>query len=208
MINFREYLQDDLVENYCLGTASPEDEQYLLDLCAKYPEIRNYLYEKQKAVELFVQMRQRKAPQRSKRTILNAIQENQKLDRAPLADKEQLTEFIQLNRHTHLEKWLQVLDNVEEPVVAYENIHFQPLFQSPEKQLLLVWAKQLIPTERHPDIDERFILLEGSIECHIDGEVFYMEQGGYMKIPPHLDHKVLVTSSKRAKAVLSRVKIN
>lgn len=55
-------------------------------------------------------------------------------------------------------------------------------------------AGKVTPLHLHPDADETFYLLEGTIRLHIDGEDRALGAGGVAMIPRGVPHAFLVTS--------------
>ena len=50
------------------------------------------------------------------------------------------------------------------------------------------------PLHRHPDADETFLMLEGEVDLHVDGERRSLAAGGIAVIPRGVPHAFLVTS--------------
>lgn len=207
MFNLKDYLESGVVESYCLGTATEEEAEQLIKYCELYPEVKAYLDKTQETMEIYLSAFKRKAPDRSKNIILESILENKKLDNAKLEGEEaMLQEFFQITKHTDIEKVEALIKDIHPPT-EFDEIFAKPLFVSDTHELILVWAKNLVPDEVHDDVDERFLLLEGTADCYVDDEVFHMKRGDYMKIPLHINHKVIVTSDVPGKAIRSRVKV-
>lgn len=201
----KEFLISGVVEDYCLGTASPEDVVKLMELCARCPEAKAYLKKNEKGMESFIGGFSKKPSERSKSIIRNHILDNLKLEKTKLIGTDQmLPEFIGISRHSKIEHWDALLNGIEPPA-EFDNIFVKPLFDSPKRKLTLVWAKDLVPDEVHDDMNESFLLLEGTVDCYINDEVFSMVRGDFMDIPLHSVHKVVVTSSTTGKAIRSEV---
>lgn len=207
MFNVKEYLAKGIIEEYCLGLTSDHDTQQLMQYCDTYPEIKNHLIHTQKAMELFSKSYQRKSADESHLIIRNSIIENLKLENLSLSsENETLPKFINISRHTDIEKLESIIKDLNPPV-EYDNIYVKPLFISTEKELVLMWGKKMAPDEVHPHINESFLVLEGTMDCVVEGEVFQMKRGDFMRIPPNASHHVIITSILPAKAIRSRVLI-
>ncbi len=203
----KKILESGIVEDYCLGVSKPQDSQKLMELCMQYPEVSQYLEETQKTLESFSESLTKKAPTRSKEIIQKNILTNLKLEKAVLTEPDlMLEEFIEISRHSKAEQWNELLKEIEPPE-TFDNIFAKPLFVSEKEELILVWAKDMVPDEVHEDVNECFFLLEGTVDCYVDDQVFHMEKGDFMQIPLHLHHKVIVTSPTPGKAIRSRVSI-
>ena len=126
--------------------------------------------------------------------------------KATLSDSGSLAEFIQISRHTPLNVLADLVRNLQ-PAEEFDNLFGINLFQDAEKEVTLLWSKEGVPEEVHEDVDERFLLLEGTANCHVGKEIFSMEAGDFMKIPLHTNHWVVITSEQPAKAIVTRVKV-
>jgi len=201
----KKFLESGVVEDYCLGTATLEDVTRLQSLCNQFAEAQAYLEKNQKAMEELIGKFSRKPSDHSKNIINKNILENLKLESASLIGDEQLLpEFIGISRHSNIDHWDALVKEITPPS-DFENIYAKPLFVSTTQELILVWAKNIVPDEVHDDLTESFLLLEGTADCYVDDEVFSMVKGDFMEIPLHSNHKVVVTSASPGKAIRSRV---
>lgn len=203
----KTFLESGVVEDYCLGTACPEDVEKLMELCKQYPEAQLYLEQNQKTMEAFVGAFSRKPSTTLKKNIHGYVLENIKLEKAKLTYSSQmLPEFIGISPYSKVEHWDSLLKEIE-PDTEFDNIFAKEIFLSEKEELTLVWAKDSVPEEIHDDMKESFLILEGSVDCYVEGEIFSMRRGDYMEIPLNANHKVVVTSSIPGKAIRSRVRL-
>lgn len=206
-MNKEQFLESGIIEEYCLGLASPKDVDLLMTMVSLYPEISEYLSSVQLQTNDLLTRFQRPASHSSKEIIKRNIRENLKLRKALLKEQpHQLEEFISISRHTDIEMLESLIAKIHPPE-EYDNIHLEPLYIDSDKMLAVVWVKDQIPEEKHELLDESFLILEGNVSCHIDNEVFYMEKGMFMRMPLKSEHSIKVTSSYPAKAILSHVNI-
>lgn len=203
----KEYLESGIVEDYCLGLLDDANSQQLMTFCESHLEVQTCLKVTQKSMESFIGSFKRKAPKSAKRIIKNNILDKLKLEKAKLIGKDQmLEEFIGISRHSNVNKWEHLIKDIKPPV-GFDDIYAKPLFLSENRELLLIWARELVPEEIHDDMEESFLLLEGTVDCYVNDEVFSMVKGDFMQIPLNAHHKVVVTSKTTAKAIRSRVLI-
>ncbi|MEO1516142.1 MAG: cupin domain-containing protein [Bacteroidota bacterium] len=161
----------------------------------------------QESMQHIFQQHNKKAPARCKSVIRNSILANLQLESASLqGDHQLLDEFIPISRHSDCVRWEQLVEPIQ-PKENYKNVYLKSLFASNGQELTLIWAKQLIPEEVHSDVDESFLLLEGTVDCFIEEDIFHMKKGDFMRIPLGISHKIMVTSATPAKAILSRVQL-
>ena len=118
-----------------------------------------------------------------------------------------LSTFFEISRHTNLSKLEQLLQGIQPPN-DFDNIYAKPLYVADGREMILVWAKDNVPEEVHHDVDECFLILEGTVKCYVEEEVFEMKRGDFMRIPLDQSHEVVVTSDKPAKAIRSRVALS
>ena len=117
-----------------------------------------------------------------------------------------LPRYINISAHSSTER-IQAVVRELKPAAAYDNIYPKLLYADETRSMVLVWVKDLVPLEKHPDLDESFLVLEGTADCYIDDEVFHMVPGDFMRIPPKSSHKVIVTSKTPAKAIKCAIAI-
>jgi len=205
MLNIAEYLESGIIEKYCLGLSSDEEAKELLILCKQYPEIEEYLQQTSGATQTYLAGYQKPVLARNKEIIKQSILENEAWANTQLStENNQLLEYISISRTTDLEKVNELIKNLTPPT-DFDNIAVHNLYKDEKSELMLVWAKVIVPEEEHPHVDESFLMLEGTLDCYIDDEIIHMKKGDFMRIPPHSKHKVLITSSTPAKAIQSRV---
>lgn len=205
MANLKAYLESGIIEKYCLGLATPEEIDALESFSRSCPEFVDKLALNQQLFEQFVSTFQRRAPKGSKQKIIARIKQAQ-LKKASLNDQERLSTFVPIHSHSDIESWQQLIAPIQ-PKTDFENIYIHPLYADSQKQLSIVWVKELIPEEIHPELEESFLILEGTAICTIDGVDHFLENGSFMKMPPLGHHKISVTSKTPAKALLSKVRI-
>jgi len=205
MANLKAYLESGIIEKYCLGLATPEEINTLESYSRECPEFAVKLALNQRIFEQFVSSLERQAPKGSKQKIIARIKQTQ-LHKATLNEHERLTDFLPIHTYSDLESWQQLIAPIQ-PKTDFDNIYTHPLYADSQKQLSIVWVKELVPEETHPDLEESFLILEGTAICTIDGVDHYLEKGSFMQMPTVGQHKIKVTSKTPAKALLSKVRI-
>lgn len=207
MDEVQKILDSGLIEAYCLGLATKQDEAQVVDFCKVYPDIRNYLEQTQQAMESVMIPFTKKAPQGAIHNIRQVILDENKLRNANLSEESMLLQsFISISKYSKLGLWNRLVGGVIPPA-SYDNIFVHSLFADDNRELSLIWAKELVPNEIHTNEQESFFLLDGTVDCHIGDEITAMKRGEFMEIPLYSAHHVVVTSDRPAKAILSRVKL-
>lgn len=208
MTDVETYLESGIIEQYCLGLVSPEEAVHLMELCQKHPEVELHLQKTAEATKLYLSTFQKPVPTNLREKIKQQILENEAWQKAQLVgDAMQLQQYISISRTTDIAKVQAAIKELQPPT-EYDNVAAHSLYAKDGFELTLVWVKEIVPMEEHPHLDESFLVLEGTADCYIDGQVFHMRAGDFMKIPPESHHEVLITSSNRAKAIMSRRVLN
>lgn len=208
MINVKKYLESGIVEKYCLGLASPEEVGRLMELCQEFPEIALYLKETAAANKAYLSSFYKSPPLPSLEIIQQRIHENKAWASAKLVGENMLLEnYISISRHTDIQKVQAAIQSLHPPK-EYDNVAAHPLYHKNGKELTLVWVKEVVPMEEHPHLNESFLVLEGTADCSIDGEIFKMKAGDFMQIPRDSHHEVVITSKTPAKAIQSRIHLD
>lgn len=205
MVDIKKYIESGIIEQYCLGLASPEEAAELEELCQQYPEVALELQEVKTSINTYTSLFQKRPSPKTKEIIDQRISENIAWEKAQLVgDKMELKQFISISRTTDIKK-VQAAIKALQPPTDFDNIALHSLYAKDGYELNLVWVKKLVPMEEHPHLNESFLVLEGTAECSIDGEIFYMKAGDFMQIPEESHHEVIITSSTPAKAIQSRI---
>ena len=158
-------------------------------------------------MKAFFTSQNRPGAERSKMIIRNNILNNLKLEHAKLSGSAlMLDEFIDISRHSNLALFQRLVKDISPPPV-FDNVYLKPLYVNDEQELNLVWLKNEIPVESHSEHLESIFILEGSCDCFIDGVFIQLKEGGYVQMPLDVPHKIISTSKKPVKAILSLVKI-
>ncbi|MEM9822420.1 MAG: cupin domain-containing protein [Bacteroidota bacterium] len=205
MANLKAYLESGIIEKYCLGVATPEEIRQLERYSKECPEFMQMLNANQQFFEQFLHTFERKPPKNSKQKIIDRIRSTKALS-VHLNDQQGLNTFIPLDANANFKHWQQLIRPIH-PKVDFDNIYVHPLFSDANRQLLILWIKDYIPEEVHPQLDESFFILEGSCICSVQGVDHHLKAGSFMRMPPDRRHYFKVTSPKPVKAILSRVKV-
>lgn len=205
MFNLKAYLDSGIIEQYCLGMTSAEEMVEVEKLALEYPAIAEAIKANQKGLAGFLKAFQKKANPHSRQIIKQSIAENRQWEDAHLNEDHQLQTYLDISRYTDPVLVEALVKDIPAPALAdYDNVYVKTLFSGEGKELGLFWVKERVPAEEHPEIEECFILLEGTADCYIDNQVFKMTKGDFMRIPPSSHHRVIVTSPQPARAIRAR----
>lgn len=159
-------------------------------------------------MKAFLKSPNRLGAERSRMIIRNSILNNLKLEKAQLSkDTLVLNQYIGISRHSDLALFQKLVKEIIPPP-AFDNVYLKPLYKSTDQELNLVWLKNEIPIEHHNEHLESVFILEGSCDCYIDDLFIQLEEGGYIQMPLGSHHKIVTTSDKPVKAIVSLVKVD
>lgn len=87
--------------------------------------------------------------------------------------------------------WLDLV-KVKFPAALTASNFCEPIVQSQGLTQMLVVSSFDIEEESHAHEYESFLILKGKCRCTVEGQVFYLEAGGFTQIPLEVIHKVEV----------------
>ncbi|MEM1318972.1 MAG: cupin domain-containing protein [Bacteroidota bacterium] len=205
MKSHKEFLQSGIVERFCLGCTTPAETERLLLACQQSPALQVALKDSQSALEQYASSFQHQAPAHLKHSIINHIHTSSQLENAQLLNG-QLKHYFAPSPYTKAQHWQRLLSSLQAPT-AYDNVHYHPIYKDEEKILMVLWIKENIPPETHPELEECFIILEGQCTCHIGGQILQLKTGDFLRLPQEGLHELRVTSAEPVKAILSRIQV-
>jgi quercetin dioxygenase-like cupin family protein len=164
-----------------------------------YPELRIELQSIEEALENYA--------------FSNAIKPNAKLKHtilASIANTKQESEMAVgnlplINKFTDYKNWLKLMDEVG-PITLENGLFLKELRHDEQVMQSFIVAAVNIPEETHALEHESFLILEGQVNCIINGKSNLMGPGDFMAIPLNEPHDVILLSDQ-VTAILQRVKI-
>lgn len=87
----------------------------------------------------------------------------------------------------------------------FQDVHARIIGYTPQMITAIVWIKEMAPEEVHDNEFEKFLIVEGTCDIDIEGDIHHLKAGDYLAIPLHKNHHVRVTSSELCKVILQRV---
>jgi len=108
-----------------------------------------------------------------------------------------------------VQEWNECLKGLE-PDKEFGDLKVRFLKETPDYELCLAWlTTELAETEHHAEeFVESFLILEGTCECNIGGQLIYLKTGDYLDIPIDTPHTIRSTSTQTGyvKALIQRRK--
>ncbi|HEY0244418.1 MAG TPA: cupin domain-containing protein [Mucilaginibacter sp.] len=182
-MNVKDYIASGILEEYCLGRLSADEEAVVLQICKLFPEVKKELAAVEKAIETLAAGNAITPRHDLKQKILNS------LDFSDQAVQPDLNELPLINAHSNHRSWLNLLEYLipDEPT---EDFFCHVLNQGERFAQMLVISKNDVPEETHEDLTESFFILEGECICSVGEAVFKLGPGDYLEIPLHQPHNV------------------
>jgi mannose-6-phosphate isomerase-like protein (cupin superfamily) len=199
-MNSKEFIESGILELYVLGIATDAEQAEVSFRAINDPAIQEELLAIGKSLES-VAMKQAVPPNPIIKPFLMATINY--MDR--IMQGEAVTEPPFLHPLSTIENyapWLNRPDMIyagNEPVFAYIIGHTKNVTTA------IVWLKEMAPQEVHDTELESFLIVEGTCNIVVDGEVNALVPGDCFTIPLYKNHFVQVTSAIPCKVILQRV---
>lgn len=187
----------DLIEQYVLGQLDVEQSRLVEAAGVKDSEVRSTIDALREGLEQEVRQNAVAPPAGVKERLLSRLEipETQRLDWPPVIHAgSKVTDFA---------RWIDG-PGMDRPADA-EEVHAIPFADNAQGMSALVWLVQGSPEETHTDLVEKFLIVEGTCEISMRGEVFSLSPGDVLSIPLYTAHSVKVTSLIPCKVILQRI---
>jgi len=199
-LNTQEILSSGIIESYCLGLVSQEEQREIETLALEHPEIRSEIDKVNYSLELLVSEDAIAPPPSVKNKLMLQIYdlESGTGKKFPPLIKENTT--VQDFRD-----WLTPELLMQPELDSYENLHTQDLPTTEHVTNFAVWAKQGHDDEDHNDFLEYIVILKGSCDMIMDGVRHHFKEGEIIRIPKDCVHHAEITSEEPMVAIVQRV---
>lgn len=199
-MNTKEYIESGILEQYVLGTASPEECREVELRAAADSAIRQEIDTIGEALEALA-MENAIAPDPIIKPFLMATinYEQRILNGEPVTEPPLLNEYSKPDDYT---SWLNRADMVSP---GTDDVFAKIIGFTEKVTTAIVWLKEMAPQEVHDDEYERFLIIEGTCDIVVDGKSNKLIPGDYFAIPLHSNHHIIVTSTIPCKVILQRV---
>jgi hypothetical protein len=190
-----EFLQDGLLDQYCLGLLPDEQAAAITKAAAKNKLLQQKIMETEKALAAANPVTPANL---IKQTILKTLQNLNSDNDIPV-----------INYASSVHEWNERFGHIR-PAATFENMQTNFLKDTPDLQICIAWLSGTLHEEGHDStaFQESFLILEGSCQCNIGGKIFNLKAGDYLDIPFSTPHTITATSEKTGyvKAVIQRKK--
>jgi mannose-6-phosphate isomerase-like protein (cupin superfamily) len=201
MKDIQKYIASGILEIYVSGNATEEECREVIEMAAAHPEIRKEIAEISDALESYALANAVPVNPTIKPFLMAILNYTERLKSgevpvapALLNENSKIADYAEwLNR-----KDLQFPDD-------FHDMHAKIIGYTPGAITAIVWIKESTPQEVHDDQYERFLIIEGSCDIHVEEEIHSLVPGDYFSIPLHKSHEVIITSTIPCKVILQRV---
>ncbi len=197
-MNAAEYITSGIIDSYCMGFTSPDEDIEVEKMAALFNEVQDEI-EKNKAALSFHLLNLKLQPSASvKKAVMYTIYTEQ---------AELHKEFVPLmHKQADFGKYYQSaaanhLTQVNEP---FDNLYAIELPSTIEVKNLAVWVKQGHDEEVHSGMIEYIAILEGSCDMYMLGKKISYTKGEIISIPPGIPHHAVITSQQPMFALVQR----
>ena len=201
MKNIKKYIESGILEAYVMGTTSPVESSEVEQLIAEFHEIREEIQAISEALKNYAQAHAI-APDPTIRPFLMAtidFTERMKKGEQP-ASPPLLHEGSKVSDYN---EWLNRQDMILPE--DFTDMHAKIIGYTPTAITAIVWIKDMAPQEVHEHEFEKFLVVEGTCNITIGGDVHQLVAGDFLSIPLYKNHDVKVTSAIPCKVILQRV---
>lgn len=200
-MDFQQLIDSGLLELYVLGQTDEEENLLIEQLAAVHPEIVSEIDAISLALEQYA-LSHATAPDPIIRPFLMATIDF--TDRMKAGELPQSAPLLHSgSAASDYTAWLNRPDMILPD--DFQDVFAKILSYTAEAITAIVWIREMAPQEVHDREYERFLILEGSCDIHVEDQVFHLVPGDYFQIPLHKNHHVEVTSAYPCKVILQRV---
>lgn len=197
-MNVEKFIASGILENYCMGFTTTAENAEVERHASVYPSIRSEIDSLSAVFENYV-LANKIAP--SPGVKIAVMQSLYKLQ----SEQDQI--FPPLisggKPDKNLINWI-AQNPVAPPDAEFENLFMRELPSTEYFVNFIVWAKAGHETEMHTDCNEYLYVIKGSCTMYFENEAKSYVAGDVITIPPHINHRAVVTSDFPMMAFVQR----
>lgn len=198
-MDHKEYITSGIIESYCLGLLTPEENTALENTVQLQPELKQDIEAFMHTLEKYALDHAVEPDQDVKNKTLNFL-ENLRIEEAT-----DIQELPLLNKYSDHNNWLRIVKGLL-PEKLEGDMFVHQLRNDSKVSQTLIWTAVDYPEEVHTDEEESFIILKGRCRCYIEDTMVELGPGGFLEIPMYKHHDVKVLEHP-VLAVVQRVKV-
>src|SRR6185312_7594930 len=201
MENIDSFILSGILETYVLGMASAEEVKQVEEMSYTYKEGKKKIEEISETLKAYAESYSKAPNSTIKPMIMASIDYEERLKSG-----EQPSFPPILNNNSTIEDYMEWTSRKDMMLPDdFNDIYLKIIGYTPQASTAIAWLKSETPYEVHTDEHEKFLILEGTCDIDIDGDIHSLIPGDYLSIPLHAGHVVRVTSQIPCKLILQRV---
>ncbi|WP_210489363.1 cupin domain-containing protein [Rufibacter aurantiacus] len=196
-----DFIESGILELYVMDVTTPEETQEVEQMAAAHPEIREEIETIRQSIEAYALAHAAEPSPTVKPLVLAIIDYMERMKNGePVSSPPNLSPASKVEDYA---AWLNRPD-LQTPA-QLEDIYVKIIGYTPSATTAIAWLTDVAPEEVHHDELERFLIVEGTCDITVDGEVNHLKPGDFFGIPLHKKHQVKVTSQVPCKVILQRL---
>lgn len=189
MTNIKDFINSGIIEVYCMGAATDEEQLQVEQMAQQYPEVRDEIRAVREALENYALGSSPVPFAEIKNKIMEVIasEENNRLSFPP-----------RITTQTNIEEWQEYIsrNSITTPV-DYDMFYLLNLPSNEQQYSYMAWARQgAVLEETHGEEDEYLFMMEGHCSVTIAGVIGYYKAGDVVFIPKGALHRAEALSTE------------
>ncbi len=186
-MDIKQYIESGILEEYCMGLLTAEDEAFVIQLSLIYPEVKQEITEIEKVLYNISSQNAVVPDPRLKQQILSSLTYSD----YPL----NINNLPVIDQYADHEAWLQAFGHLI-PAEPHDDFIMEVLRQDDKVAQMLVIARNDVPVETHDDRIESFFILQGECRCMVGNDYYTLTPGDFLEIPLHTEHDIKMLTPK------------
>jgi len=201
MHDIESFIQSGILEIYVLGMASAEEMRQVEEMVYTYKEVKEKIEEITETLKTYAESYSQAPNITIKPMIMASVDYEERLKSG-----EQPTFPPILTSNSTIEDYNEWINRKDMMLPDdFNSIYLKIIGYTPQAITAIAWLQSETPYEVHTDEHEKFLVLEGTCDIDIDGDIHSLIPGDCLSIPLHAGHVVRVTSQIPCKLILQRV---
>lgn len=197
-MNEKAFILSGIIETFCLGFTTEEENHLVAAMAAQYPSIAAELAAVKATLQQTIHQQEINPRPSVKHALMQRVYEQRSVI---------LQEFIPL---LHKEVAIARLDEVikanpvPEAMAAEVALQIVELPSTREVINLAIWVRHKLEEEINHDFNEYISVVQGACTMYVDGMPTDYERGEVIVIPPNVFHHAIITSEIPMLALVQR----
>lgn len=201
MTDLQEYINSGILEEFVLGLTSEAENIDVMNMASLHPEVQCEINAISDSLQVYAERQAPPVCPTVKPMLLATIDYMERIRKGECVTFP--PELHEQSKVAEFAEWLEREDMVLPE--DFEDVHVRIIGFTPQATTAITWLKYGSPEEVHEAQYEKFLILEGTCDITIDGNVISLVPGDYLSIPLHKPHDVKVTSALPCKVILQRI---